>query len=237
MSSLETFERLCRSHEEVILRLARAGEFREDDTGRHVQRVSRYCALLASRIGIDAQRCELIRLASMLHDVGKIGIEDGILLKREALTSDEFEQMKKHAELGHGILSGSDSEVLQLAATIALGHHEKYDGSGYPRGLAGDAIPLEARIASIADAFDALSSDRVYRPAYPLQKCLHIMRQNRGRQFDPHLLDCFLHALPRIIKIRHQYSDNLPGEQIANTVPYHEQETDAAEAFALSPVM
>jgi PAS domain-containing protein len=208
-------QQLRHSREETVMRLAQAGECREDYTGRHVQRMSRYCALLAERIGLDPDRCELIRLASMLHDLGKIGIEDRILLKRGVLTADEFEVMQKHVNFGHQLLSGSDAELLKLAALIAATHHEKYDGTGYPHGLKGEAIPLEGRIAAIADVFDALSSNRVYRPALPIRTCVNIMRENRGKHFDPNLLDRFLNSLDRVLRIYRQYTDDPVDDQLA----------------------
>lgn len=195
------------SREETIVRLARAAEERDDETGWHIQRMSRYCALLAQRAGLDRDRCELIRLASIMHDVGKIGIPDRILLKPGPLTSQEFAIMKTHADIGHRILLGSKAELLTTADTIAWTHHEKFDGSGYPRGLAGNAIPLEGRIAAIADVFDALTSKRAYKPAHPLDKALAIMRDGRGKHFDPSLLDLFLGAVDQVLVIKDQYRD------------------------------
>jgi diguanylate cyclase (GGDEF)-like protein len=183
------------SQAETIRRLAFAAEFRNAETGRHTERMSRYCELLARRLGLDDERCELIRLASALHDVGKIAIPDRILLKPGALTESERRVMERHAEIGHRLLAHSSSELLDVAATIALTHHERYDGAGYPRQLAGEAIPLEGRIASVADVFDAITSNRVYRPALPLDQAIEVMRAGRGTQFDPLVLDLFLEAL------------------------------------------
>lgn len=195
------------SQEETILRLARAAEYRDEETGEHVKRMSRHCALLFQRLGHAPERVELIRLASILHDVGKIGIEDRILLKPGSLTPQEFDIMKQHVDIGHRILAGSDSELLQLAATIVWTHHEKYDGSGYPRGLAGDSIPLEGRVAAIADVFDALTSNRVYRPAFPLDKALNTMREGRAKHFDLQLLDLFLDPIDDVLAIKGQHVD------------------------------
>ena len=184
-----------RAHEEMIRRLAHAAEFRNSETGQHVDRMSRYCTLLAERVGLDEGRCELIRIASALHDVGKIAIPDSILLKPAPLDSAERQIMRRHAEIGHRLLSGSRSELLEVAALIAHTHHERYDGRGYPRGLAGGEIPLEGRIASIADVFDALTSERVYRSALSVDDAVSILRDGRGTHFDPFVLDLFLELL------------------------------------------
>ena len=206
--NLERAERDIRaSREETIQRLALAAEFRDDETARHVQRMSQYCALLARRYGLDAERCELIRIASPMHDIGKIGTPDNILLKPGKFTPEEFEAISRHPEIGYRILSGSEAELLRLAAVIAWTHHEKYDGSGYPRKLVGDAIPLEGRIAAIADAFDALTSRRVYKPAYPVEQAMAMMRNGRGKHFDPALLDTFLATMNEVLIIKDQYAD------------------------------
>ncbi len=186
------------AHGEMIRRLAFAAEFRDDETGRHTERMSRYCEFLGRRIGLDDERCELVRAASPLHDIGKIAVPDGILLKPGALTTEERSLMQRHAEIGNRLLRGSSSELLELAATIAWTHHERYDGSGYPRGLSGDRIPLEGRIASVADVFDALTTDRVYRPAFALDRALALMQAGRGTQFDPLILDLFLDCVDEL---------------------------------------
>lgn len=183
------------SRAQTVERLAIAAEFRDDETARHIHRMSRYCTLLASRLGESADRCELIRVASVMHDVGKIGVPDTILLKPGKLTTEEFEIMKQHTVMGYRILTGTDSDLLELAATIALTHHEKFDGSGYPQGSASDVIPLEGRIAAVADVFDALTTNRVYRCAFPFGEAVEMMKGERGRHFDPELLDPFLDAL------------------------------------------
>ena len=193
--------------EETIRRLAIAAEFRDDETARHIQRMSMYCALLARLSGLDHARCELIRIASPMHDIGKIGTPDHILLKPGKFTPEEFKVMTRHTDIGHRILLGSDAELLKLAATIAWTHHESFDGTGYPRGLAGAAIPLEGRIAAIADAFDALTSKRVYKPAYPVAQAVDLMQSHRGKQFDPALLDTFFGSMSQVTAIRNQYAD------------------------------
>jgi len=195
------------SQEETIYRLSRAAEFRDDETGQHLQRMSRYCQLIARHIGLDEPTCELLRIASPMHDVGKLGIPDRILLKPGRLTADEFAVMKGHAEIGYRILVGSDATPLKMAATIAYTHHEKWDGNGYPRGLKGEDIPLPGRIAAIADVFDALTSARPYKPAWKLDDALNLMRMNRGTHFDPDLVDAFFTALPEVLEIRERFID------------------------------
>lgn len=195
------------SREETVRRLSRAVEFRDAETGQHTERVSRYCELLAELEGLDG---ELLRTASPMHDVGKVGIPDRILLKPGKLTEEERREMERHAKIGYEILSGSGSDLLDLAASIALTHHERYDGSGYPRGLTGKQIPIEGRIVAIADVFDALTSDRSYRPAFSFEQAIPMMTDQRGRHFDPELLDHFLAALDKIDAIRLQHVDSSP---------------------------
>jgi putative two-component system response regulator len=195
------------SQAETIFRLARLVEFRDEETGHHLHRMSSYCEILARQAGFSGERCELVRLASQLHDVGKIAVPDSILLKRGKLTPEEFETIKGHAETGFQMLSGAASEVVQLGALIARTHHERWNGDGYPRGLAGEDIPVEGRIAAVADVFDALTSDRVYRPAFPLKSAIEMMREERGKHFDPELLDAFILALGEVEAIRQAYVD------------------------------
>lgn len=208
IDSLERAEKELRlSREETIQRLAIAAEYRDGATAQHIQRMSHYCCLLARRHGLDSQQCELIRIASPMHDIGKIGTPDHILLKPGKFTPDEFKAIALHPEIGYRILSGSGADLLKLAATIAWTHHEKFDGSGYPRGLHGDTIPLEGRIAAIADTFDALTSKRVYKPAFPIEQAIDIMHKRRGKDFDPDLLDTFINGMDEVLKIRNQFAD------------------------------
>jgi putative two-component system response regulator len=193
------------TREEMVRRLSRAVEYRDEETGGHTERMSRYCALLAGRAGLDA---ESLRIASPMHDVGKVAIPDHILLKPGRLTPPERAEMERHTVIGHEILSGSRSALLELAAQIALTHHEKFDGTGYPRRLAGSDIPLEGRVAAIADVFDALTSERSYRPALPLEQTLEIMRAERGQHFDPGLLDLFLDSMDNVLEIRAAWPDS-----------------------------
>ncbi|MEE8494686.1 MAG: HD domain-containing phosphohydrolase [Nitrospirales bacterium] len=210
--SLDWLERsqkeLRLSQEETIQRLAIAAEFRDKSTAQHIQRMSRYCALLAQRYGLKEDHCELIRTASPMHDIGKIGTPDYVLLKPGKFTSEEFDVIAQHADIGYRILSGSDAELLKMAAMIAWTHHERYDGSGYPRGLAGMDIPLEGRIAAIADAFDALTTKRVYKPAFPMDEAMSVMKNHRESHFDPELLDLFLDSTEGLLAIRDQHQDD-----------------------------
>ncbi|WP_455378234.1 HD domain-containing phosphohydrolase [Petrachloros mirabilis] len=198
------------SREETIQRLAIAAEYRDSATAQHIQRMSHYCELLARRYGLTPEHCDLIRTASPMHDIGKIGTPDHVLLKPGKFTQDEFNVIAQHAEIGYRILSGSDAEILKVAATIALTHHERWDGSGYPRKLKGEAIPIEGRIASIADAFDALTTPRVYKPAFDFDHAVDIMSRHRNEHFDPEVLDVFLSSLSDIRHIQEKYADRIP---------------------------
>ncbi len=180
---------------ETVRRLSMAVEFRDEDTGKHVERIGRFSVLLAEAIGMDGEFCERIRHAAPLHDVGKVAIPDHILLKPGRLTPEERAIVETHTEEGYRLVRGSSSAILDMAATIALSHQEKWDGSGYPRGLKGEAIPIEGRIVAVADVFDALTSDRVYRPAFPVEEAIKMMHEERGTHFDPVLLDAFMEVL------------------------------------------
>ena len=184
-----------------------AVEFRDEATGAHIERIGRFSTLLAEQIGMDSDFCEKIGHAAPLHDVGKVAIPDRILLKPGKLTVAEFNVMKTHAEIGHRLLADSDTDLLRLAATIALAHHERWDGGGYPHAIAGEEIALEGRIAAVADVFDALTSDRIYRPAFPVGLAVDMMTAERGRQFQPELLDAMRSAFDHIDAVRRQYSD------------------------------
>jgi putative two-component system response regulator len=192
---------------DTMRRLVRLAEFRDDQTGQHMLRVGRYCELIARRLGWPQERCERLRLASELHDVGKVAIPDHILRKPGKLTDGEFEVMSSHTNVGYRLLVDSDSDLMRLAATIALSHHERWDGSGYPGGLAGTAIPPEGRLVAVADVFDALTSHRVYRPAFPIGIAVDMMTAQRGRQFDPGMLDAMLAVFDQIETVRRIYGD------------------------------
>ncbi len=182
---------------ETVRRLSMAVEFRDEDTGAHIERIGRFSKLLAEHIGMDPDFCERLLHAAPLHDVGKVAIPDAILLKPGPLTPEERAIVETHAEEGHRLVRGSSSSILDMAATIALSHQEKWDGSGYPRGLKGEAIPIEGRIVAVVDVFDALTSDRVYRNAFPVEEAIQMMREQRGHHFDPVLLDAFMEVLGR----------------------------------------
>lgn len=177
---------------ETVRCLAKAVELRDKNTGEHIERIGVLSSALAKQMGTSDVDAELLRLASPMHDVGKIGISDSILLKPGSLTPEEREEMEKHTEIGFRILSESSARMLQMAAVIALSHHERFDGSGYPRGLVGHDIPFEGRVVAVVDVFDALLSNRVYRPAYSLDEAVAIMREGRGSHFDPEVLDALM---------------------------------------------
>jgi putative two-component system response regulator len=209
IARLEQAEQELRlSQEETIQRLSIAAELRDNETARHIHRMSEYCALLARLAGEDEGTSEEIRVASQMHDVGKIGIPDSLLLKPGPLTADERTVMQGHCEIGYRILAGSKSELLMRAASIAYTHHERVDGEGYPRGLSDEQIPLEGRIAAIADVFDALTSNRVYKQAFALGRAIEDMRVGRGIQFDADLLDLFLGSLDAVLAIKAQHEES-----------------------------
>lgn len=195
---------------DTILRLSRAAEYKDEDTSAHISRVSEYVAAIATEVGLDEDEVETLRHASPMHDIGKIGVPDRILLKPGKLTPDEWKTMKMHTVFGHSILDGSRSKVLESGRTIALTHHEKWDGRGYPRGLAGDQIPLSGRITAVADVFDALTSRRPYKEPFPLDESLRIIRNGAGRDFDPHIVDAFFRIQDDLLRIRRHYEDDGP---------------------------
>lgn len=195
-------EGLRASRQETVERLAKALEVHDGETGRHVNRMAAIAAALARRIGLGEERVMLLRTAAPMHDVGKVAIPDGVLRKEGPLTPAEREVMERHTTAGYEILADSESELLQLGAAIALTHHERWDGTGYPAGLAGEEIPIEGRIAAVADVFDALLSDRSYRPALPVEDAVAIMREGRGTHFDPAIVDALLGDLEEAISLR-----------------------------------
>ncbi|MFZ0665092.1 MAG: HD domain-containing phosphohydrolase [Acidimicrobiales bacterium] len=191
---------LRESEEDAIKRLAYAAEFHDPTTGSHINRMGRTCELIAVHAGLGRERAEMIRIASPMHDIGKIGVRDEILRKAGKLTPEEMEEMRRHPLIGSEILGGLDAapELMNLGAAIALTHHERWDGNGYPYGLKKEAILLEGRIVAIADVFDALTSERSYKPAFEVDHALSIMCEERGRHFDPELLDVFLALLDEV---------------------------------------
>ena len=194
---------------EISVRLGRASEFRDLETGGHIKRMSHYSKLLAHLYGLDKEECELVLYAAPLHDIGKVGIPDSILLKPGRFEGNEFEIMKQHAALGAKMLESADEyPVLKAGHIIALEHHEKWDGSGYPNGKSGKDIDLYARIITIADVFDALSSKRCYKEPMPLERVLEIMKQDSGVHFDPELTELFLDNLDKFLEIKEKYKDD-----------------------------
>jgi two-component system response regulator RpfG len=194
---------------ETLLRLARAGEFRDEETGYHLIRMSRYSRLIANAIGLDQDEAETVELAAPLHDIGKIGIPDHILLKADKLDGAEWEVMRRHPLIGHEILKGSASKYVRMGALIALGHHEKYDGSGYPNGLVGDHIPLCARIVAVADVYDALTSVRPYKNAWPSEQAFEYVTSQAGRHFDPRMVEAFSGMKKQVLQVQHEWRDPL----------------------------
>jgi putative two-component system response regulator len=191
---------------DTIHRLSRAAEYRDEDTGDHLQRVSHYAAAVARRLGQEDGFTDALLYAVPMHDVGKIGIPDRILLKRGRLDADEWRIMQAHTEIGASILSGADSDLLQMAETIALTHHERWDGTGYPRGLRGEAIPLAGRITAVVDMFDALCSKRPYKEPLAVEAALAIIRAEAGRQLDPRAVDAFFAAQPEILDVKRRFT-------------------------------
>ncbi len=193
---------------EIIHRLGHAAEYKDNETGYHIIRMSLYCAALGRGLGMSLADVEMIQRASPMHDVGKIGIPDRVLLKPGKLDAPEWEIMKTHAAIGADLLAGSNSPLIQMASVIALTHHEKWDGSGYPRSLAGEDIPLFGRICAVCDVFDALTSERPYKRAWTVDDAMAEIHKGRGRHFDPVLVDVFTGILPEVLEIRAQYNED-----------------------------
>jgi putative two-component system response regulator len=194
---------------EIIHTLGRAAEYRDNETGMHIMRMSKCCQRLAMAAGLDEAASEMILDASPMHDVGKIGIPDHILLKPGKLTPEEWTIMQSHTDIGAGILGEQHHvDIMQVASSIALTHHEKWDGSGYPQGLKGEEIPIEGRIAAICDVFDALTSKRPYKQAWSVEKAMALIHEQAGHHFDPELVSLFDQLLPDILQIRERYTDN-----------------------------
>ncbi|WP_028111643.1 HD-GYP domain-containing protein [Ferrimonas kyonanensis] len=202
----EKTEELNQSRLSVIQTLGRAAEYKDNETGMHVIRMSHYSRLIAQQLDVSEHWVDLLFNASPMHDIGKIGIVDAILRKPGRLEGEEWQEMKRHSEYGADILRQHTSELLVMAREIALTHHEKWDGSGYPAGLSGTDIPLSARIVAIADVFDALTSERPYKPSWPVQESVAFIVDNAGSHFDPQLVQLFQRCLPEILAIRDQFA-------------------------------
>lgn len=196
------FAALNFAHQETLRRLTLVAAFKDNDTGDHIVRMARYCSLIAEAYGMDHEFCELIEQAAPMHDIGKIGIPDSILKKPGPLTASEWQIMRQHPEYGAKILGGKTVPLFNLAAEIALAHHEKFDGSGYPAGLCGETIPIAARIAALADFFDALTMDRCYRPAFSDREALRMVSEKTGTHFDPAVVAAFSRVMNRIVDAR-----------------------------------
>jgi response regulator RpfG family c-di-GMP phosphodiesterase len=195
------------SASELIMRLSRSMDSRDSETGAHLERMARYSAVIAASLGLSRQMQERIRLAAPMHDIGKVAVPDHILFKPGRYTAEEFEIMKLHTIQGHRILDDSHSPLIRLAATIALSHHEKFDGTGYPQNLEGTDIPLAGRIIAVADVFDALTSPRPYKDAWPVDDALDFLKANTGSHFDPECISAFFASLPVILEIREEFQD------------------------------
>ena len=211
LENIRLNELLADNQREIIYRIGEIVETRSKESGLHVKRVALYCEQFARLLGLPEEKTELLKRASPLHDIGKIGIPDAVLHKPGKLDADEWAIMKTHSQIGYDMLCGSDIELFQVAAQIALNHHEKWDGSGYPQGLSGTAIPLEGRITALVDVFDALGSDRCYKRAWPLDKILALIQEEKGRHFDPELVELMLANLDGFLAIRDTYRDEFQG--------------------------
>ncbi len=200
---------------ETVFRLSKAAEYRDPETGAHILRMAHFSQVIARELGLSEGDQQLLLEAAPMHDIGKVGIADKILLKPGRLDADEFEIMKQHAVFGYELLKGSSSQVLQAGAEIALGHHEKFDGSGYPNGLKGEAIPLFSRIVAVADVFDALTSERPYKKAWTLEAAVDFLNAGSGTHFDPACVAAFLNAWEDVMQVRDRYQEEPTPEVIS----------------------
>jgi len=205
--SLIDIDELKRTRLQVIQRLGRAAEYKDNETGMHVMRMSHYSKIIALAYGHSEKQADALFLAAPMHDIGKIGIPDSIMLKPGKLTDEEFSIMKKHPEIGAEILGESDSDLIELAKIVAMTHHEKWDGTGYPKQLKGTEIPIEGRIVALADVFDALTSVRPYKAAWTVEDAIEFMRSQKNRHFDPELVDLFEQQLDQIVEIKNRWKD------------------------------
>lgn len=212
LESAMLYQEIEDTQKEIVFTLAEVGESRSKETGNHVKRVAEYSRILALGLGLSESDAEILTMASPMHDIGKIGIPDSVLLKPGKLDEGEFEVMKSHAKIGYSMLKNSTRKILKTAAIVAHEHHEKYNGRGYPRGLKGEEIHIFGRITAIADVFDALGSDRVYKKAWDLERILNLFKEERGEHFDPKVVDVFFEKLDEILKVREKFADQYVGE-------------------------
>lgn len=206
--SLVQADELKRTRLQVIQRLGRAAEYKDNETGMHVLRMSHYAKVLALAYGFSEDQSDTLLHAAPMHDIGKIGIPDHIMLKPGKLTDEEFAVMKTHPQIGAEILGEEDSELLRIAKSVAMTHHEKWDGSGYPKGLQGEAIPVEGRIVAVADVFDALTSKRPYKEAWSVEKTLAVMKSEAGKHFEPYLIELLEQNLEDILAIKERWKED-----------------------------
>ncbi|MBB6673887.1 HD domain-containing protein [Cohnella nanjingensis] len=207
LESVMLHQEIVDTQREIISAMGEIGEIRSKEMANHVRRVAEYSYVLALRLGLSPREADLLRTASPMHDIGKVAIPDAVLNKPGKLTEEEYELIKSHTRVGHQLLKGSRRELLSAAAIVAGQHHEKWDGSGYPHGLSGADIHIYGRITAVADVFDALSAERVYKSAWPIERIEKLFEEERGRHFDPAVVDAFFAELPRLIEIRDSLAD------------------------------
>ncbi len=228
LKNVQQAEELRRSRFETVMHFVKACEYRDSDMAGHIERIGEFSSVIYRKMGRTAEECSVLRLAAMLHDVGKISIADAILKKPGILTPEERVIMQSHAQVGHDMLTGAESPMLKMGAIISLSHHEKWDGTGYPQKLAGTAIPLEGRIVALVDVFDALCSKRCYKDAWPMEKVYETLRQDAGTHFDPSLVELFLSCADEIADIRAKYPSISRAEAVKVEAP--KTEGEAAKA-------
>ncbi len=205
VENAQLYQEIRKTSYETIIRLAGAAEYKDHDTKAHLWRVAQYSGILAENMGFSSEWVENLKMASPMHDIGKIGVPDAIINKPGKLSPEEWDEMKKHPTYGMEILKDSENELMQMSASVAWNHHERWDGKGYPRGIQGEAIPLEARIVSLADVFDALTTKRSYKPAFALDETIAIIESESGKQFDPKVVDAFRQSIGKITVVWQQH--------------------------------
>lgn len=215
IENAQLYEELKSSQMEMIFHLSNAAEFRDKDTANHLKRMSRYSALIAQEMGFDREYVDMLEAAAPMHDIGKLGVPDAVLLKPGPLTPEERKEMERHTVYGGKILSNSTSKLMKMAEVVALTHQEKYDGTGYPYQLKGEEIPIEGRVVALGDVFDALTSKRCYKPSFSFEKTLDIIKEGRGKHFDPNCVDALFKCLDKVKQVMEEYADRPEGAAIA----------------------